>query len=83
MTVRRLLFLRSLSALLSIVFLAPAMTCLAAGSASPMPDLHWRMIGPFRGGRTRAAAGVPGRPNVFYVGQVDGGVWKSEDYGRT
>ena len=41
------------------------------------------MIGPFRGGRTRAAAGVPDQPNVFYVGQVDGGVWKSTDYGRT
>ncbi|HEX3986005.1 MAG TPA: glycoside hydrolase, partial [Acidobacteriaceae bacterium] len=41
------------------------------------------MIGPFRGGRTRAAAGVPDQPNVFYIGQVDGGVWKSTDYGRT
>ncbi len=41
------------------------------------------MIGPFRGGRTRAAAGVPSEPNVFYVGQVNGGVWKSNDYGRT
>ncbi|MGC2477780.1 MAG: glycoside hydrolase [Candidatus Sulfotelmatobacter sp.] len=46
-------------------------------------DLHWRMIGPFRGGRTRAAAGVPSQPNVFYMGQVNGGVWKSDDYGRT
>jgi len=46
-------------------------------------DLRWRMIGPFRGGRTRAAAGVPSQPNVFYVGQVNGGVWKSDDYGRT
>jgi photosystem II stability/assembly factor-like uncharacterized protein len=46
-------------------------------------DLHWRMIGPFRGGRTRAAAGVASQPNVFYVGAVDGGVWKSDDYGRT
>ncbi len=46
-------------------------------------DMHWRMIGPFRGGRTRAATGVPGQPNVFYVGQVNGGVWKSDDYGRT
>jgi photosystem II stability/assembly factor-like uncharacterized protein len=45
-------------------------------------DLHWRMIGPFRGGRTRAAAGVPSQPNVFYVAQVNGGVWKSDDYGR-
>jgi photosystem II stability/assembly factor-like uncharacterized protein len=46
-------------------------------------DLHWRMIGPFRGGRTRAAAGVPSQPNLFYVGAVNGGVWKSDDYGRT
>ncbi len=46
-------------------------------------ELHWRMIGPFRGGRTRAAAGVPSQPNVFYMGQVNGGVWKSDDYGRT
>jgi photosystem II stability/assembly factor-like uncharacterized protein len=52
-------------------------------SAQTTPDMHWRMIGPFRGGRTRAATGVPGEPNVFYVGQVDGGVWKSTDYGRT
>jgi len=41
------------------------------------------MIGPFRGGRTRAAAGVPSQPNVFYMAQVNGGVWKSDDYGRT
>ncbi len=53
----------------------------AAGSA--MPQLRWRMIGPFRGGRTRAVAGVADEPNVFYIGQVDGGVWKSTDYGRT
>ena len=41
------------------------------------------MIGPFRGGRTRAAAGVSTQPNVYYVGAVNGGVWKSDDYGRT
>ncbi len=46
-------------------------------------DLHWRNIGPFRGGRTKAASGVPGRPNEFYVGVVNGGVWKTTDYGRT
>jgi len=46
-------------------------------------ELQWRMIGPFRGGRTRAACGVPQQPNVFYVGQVNGGVWKTDDYGRT
>jgi photosystem II stability/assembly factor-like uncharacterized protein len=46
-------------------------------------EMRWRMIGPFRGGRTRAATGVPGQPNVFYMGQVNGGVWKSDDFGRT
>jgi len=46
-------------------------------------ELRWRMVGPFRGGRTRAAAGVPSQPNVFYMGQVNGGVWKSDDYGVT
>ena len=72
------------AAVLSAAFL-PASACQAAddAGAGPMPDLHWRMIGPFRGGRTRAATGVADEPNVFYVGQVDGGVWKSNDYGRT
>jgi len=46
-------------------------------------DMAWRMIGPFRGGRTRAVAGVPSQPNVFYMGAVNGGVWRSNDYGRT
>jgi photosystem II stability/assembly factor-like uncharacterized protein len=50
---------------------------------STYQELHWRMIGPFRGGRTRAAAGVPSQPNVFYVAQVNGGVWKTDDFGRT
>lgn len=68
------------TAVLAGTFLQPP-SCLAA--ETPMPDMHWRMIGPFRGGRTRAAAGVPDQPNIFYVGQVDGGVWKSTDYGRT
>jgi photosystem II stability/assembly factor-like uncharacterized protein len=58
----------------------------AAAQGNPggqVPELHWRLVGPFRGGRTRAATGVPGQPNVFYVGQVNGGVWKTNDYGRT
>lgn len=45
--------------------------------------LRWRNIGPFRGGRTRAIAGVPSQPNIFYMAQVNGGVFKSIDYGRT
>ena len=71
-----------LVAVVRVAFL-PSAVCLAAEHTNPMPALQWRMIGPFRGGRTRAAAGVPDQPNVFYVGQVDGGVWKSNDFGRT
>jgi photosystem II stability/assembly factor-like uncharacterized protein len=41
------------------------------------------MIGPFRGGRTVGATGVPGQPNVFYIGVNNGGVWKTTDYGHT
>jgi len=67
------------AAVAGLVAVAPA----SAQEARTMPDMHWRMIGPFRGGRTRAVAGVPDQPNVFYIGQVNGGVWKSTDYGRT
>jgi photosystem II stability/assembly factor-like uncharacterized protein len=45
--------------------------------------LHWRMIGPFRGGRSNGVSGVPGQPNTFYFGSVGGGVWKTENSGRT
>jgi photosystem II stability/assembly factor-like uncharacterized protein len=44
--------------------------------------LRWRNLGPFRGGRVASACGVPGRPNEFYFGAVNGGVWKSVDAGR-
>jgi photosystem II stability/assembly factor-like uncharacterized protein len=54
---------------------------------SPLLDvpigLDWRMLGPFRGGRCAAACGVPGRPDEFYFGHVNGGVWKTIDSGRT
>ncbi|HLX11774.1 MAG TPA: glycoside hydrolase [Bacteroidota bacterium] len=46
-------------------------------------NLHWRMIGPYRGGRTVGVAGIADQPNVFYIGVNDGGVWKTDDYGRT
>jgi hypothetical protein len=46
-------------------------------------QMQWRPIGPLRGGRGRAVAGVPSQPNVFYIGNDDGGVWKSTDYGNS
>jgi photosystem II stability/assembly factor-like uncharacterized protein len=55
-----------------------------AASTSDFSDfLHWRNIGPFRGGRTRAISGVPSQSNVFYMAQVNGGVFCTTDYGRT
>jgi len=46
-------------------------------------NLEYRMIGPFRAGRTVGAVGIPTQPNVFYIGVNNGGVWKTDDYGRT
>src|SRR5262245_51392063 len=46
-------------------------------------DLRWRSIGPHRGGRSTAAAGVRAQPSVFYMGATGGGVWKTENYGTT
>ena len=46
-------------------------------------SMQWRCIGPHRGGRTVGASGVPGQPNVFYIGVNNGGVWKTTDFGRT
>jgi photosystem II stability/assembly factor-like uncharacterized protein len=51
--------------------------------AAASQALHWRMVGPFRGGRTRAVTGIPGQPETFLIGAVNGGVWKTTDYGRT
>jgi len=70
-----------------------SLTIIASGAFSPAmsaqkldsslySSLEWRMIGPFRGGRTIGATGVRGQPNVFYVGVNNGGVWKTTDYGR-
>src|SRR5579862_3705086 len=50
---------------------------------SALSGMKWRNVGPFRGGRTRAVCGVPAQPNVFYAGAVNGGVWKTNDFGRT
>lgn len=45
--------------------------------------LEWRSIGPFRGGRSAAVTGVPGKANLFYFGSTGGGVWRTSDAGNT
>lgn len=66
-----------------------ALICLCAIGTGQTVDpiayqqLQWRMIGPFRGGRTVGATGVKGHPGLFYVGVNNGGVWKTDDFGET
>src|SRR6266436_7329689 len=47
----------------------------------PLKALQWRSIGPFRGGRSTAVAGVASQPMIFYFGGTGGGVWKTTDGG--
>jgi photosystem II stability/assembly factor-like uncharacterized protein len=74
--------LRCQAVLLFALVLAPE-----ARSAGVDPalfqELLWRSIGPFRGGRVLAVAGVPREPTHFYFGSVNGGVWATNDAGRT
>jgi photosystem II stability/assembly factor-like uncharacterized protein len=67
---------------LTIVIAACLAPAHAQLSAQLYNDMHWRMIGPFRGGRTVAAVGIPSQPGVFYIGANNGGVWKTNDFGR-
>ena len=77
-------------ALLAFCILAIAMADFQAPSSaqrqydgSLYSGLRWRSIGPFRGGRVNGVTGVRGQPNTFYFGSVGGGVWKSNNAGRT
>jgi photosystem II stability/assembly factor-like uncharacterized protein len=66
---------------LRIALLAGLPLLLAAQSADLLKELRFRLIGPFRGGRAVAVAGVPSQPNVYYFGATGGGVWKTTDSG--
>ncbi len=46
-------------------------------------SLRYRLIGPFRASRTVGGVGIPSQPSVFFAGVNNGGVWKTDDYGRT
>jgi photosystem II stability/assembly factor-like uncharacterized protein len=77
--------MRRLAALaLSLVFVT---TTAPVSAATVNPDLfgglQWRNIGPLRGGRAITVAGVPGNPDRFYFGAVGGGVWVTDNAGRT
>ena len=76
---------RLLWILLALLCVLPSPFAFSAQQYDPTmyQELRWRMIGPFRGGRTVAISGVPGQPNVFYMAPNNGGVWKTTDFGQT
>jgi photosystem II stability/assembly factor-like uncharacterized protein len=75
-----------LAVLLGLV-LAPAAPAQAKPAApysdSLLTSLRYRLVGPFRGGRSAAVTGVPGKPLLFYFGSTGGGVWRTNDGGAT
>ena len=72
-----------LCAALSVAAPASAPAATAAVNPSLFGALQWRGIGPYRGGRALAVAGIPGDASTFYFGAVAGGVWKTTDGGGT
>jgi len=70
-------------ALVLACLLALAGSVSAQVPESNYQDLHWRLVGPFRGGWATAVAGVPGDPDTYYFGAADGGVWKTVNSGST
>ncbi len=67
----------------ALIAASPAHAASAHVDASYLQSVSWRLIGPFRGGRALAVTGVPGQPEHYYFGAVDGGVWESTNAGRT
>ncbi len=68
-----------------LLFASVLLAASSAGAQSVSPELFsalkWRLIGPFRGGRAVAVAGIPGNATTFYFGAVDGGIWQTTDAG--
>ena len=62
---------------------APRAQQAAPVETSRLTEMRWRMIGPHRASRSKAIDGIPDQPHTFYMGVVNGGVWKTTDAGRT
>ena len=76
-------FVTGLAAAILLATSAGSVVVAATVDAASYGGLHWRSIGPFRGGRVLAVAGAPDDPLHFYFGAVNGGVWETRDAGRT
>ena len=75
--------LRSVAWILSSVVVLTLLAPTQVVDSKLYQDMRWRLIGPFRGGRSVAIAGIPSKPNVFFMAPNNGGVWKTIDYGGT
>src|SRR5690348_4901398 len=71
-----------LAALSLLAMTVPAAAATHAVVAKDLQSMRFRFVGPDRGNRASAVVGVPGDPNVYYVGAASGGVWKSTDGGQ-
>jgi photosystem II stability/assembly factor-like uncharacterized protein len=79
--------LKTISVLLTAILLtatdsAPVAADAPSG-ATRLEGLEWRTVGPYRGGRVTTVTGVRGKPNLYFMGATGGGVWKTENAGRT
>ena len=79
----RSLIIASAVILLALTLFAQPISTTDQYPAAFLAGLTWRDVGPMRGGRTFAVAGHAGQPDTFYMGSVGGGVWKTENSGRT
>src|SRR6185312_13668281 len=80
-----------------VLLAAPALTAQAHNAQEPTArapgavsfdsthfgGLHWRSIGPYRGGRVTTVVGVPTQPLTYYMGATGGGIWKTIDAGNS
>ena len=81
----RLLHWGARSLLAAVLASAPLAHAAAAAAAGPAQygDLHWRQLGPFRGGWATMVEGVASQPDTFYFAAAGGGLWRTRDAGRT
>lgn len=68
---------------LAAVLVLASFARVTAGPESAYQDLRWRLLGPMRAGWSLVAQGIPDRPDTYYFGAADGGVWKTTDSGLT
>ncbi|MDX1477511.1 MAG: glycosyl hydrolase [Saprospiraceae bacterium] len=81
---KKLLIALCLAAITAFIYTdAPAQSSQSGFPEEQFSSLEWRDIGPYRGGRSAAVTGVPGKRNLYYMGTTGGGVWRTVDGGQT